>query len=328
MHLFDDIILRTENLKKYFPVRSQFLRRQIGWIRAVDGVDLQVKKGEILGLVGESGCGKSSLGKTILGIYQPTSGAVYFSGDRISQLPLRQIRPLRKKVQYVYQDPGASLDPWWSVGESLKEPLKIYEPISKSEMDERVRSILKAVGLEEDNARRYPHEFSGGQQRRIGLARALILNPSLIIFDEPTSGLDVSIQATILKLLAELKGRFELTYIFISHDLAVIRMISQRVAVMYLGKIVEEGKTQMIFNSPKHPYTQFLLSAIPQIGVKGQVGRLGKPIAGEPPDPQDLPPGCRFHPRCQSSNPICTQLEPKLMKVSDHHSVACHVGTF
>jgi oligopeptide/dipeptide ABC transporter ATP-binding protein len=324
METKNNIILKIENLKKFFPVKSEFLKRQIGWIKAVDGVDFEVKKGEIFGLVGESGCGKSTLGKTILGIYKPNDGTVYFEGNRISNLDISEISLIRKRIQYVYQDPGASLDPWWTIGKCLKEPLKIHEQLSNSEMEKKIKDILMAVGLEEDHIYRYPHEFSGGQQRRIGLARVLILNPSLIIFDEPTSGLDVSVQATVLKLFKQLKEQFDLTYISISHDLAVIRMMSYRVAVMYLGKIVEEGDTALIFGSPKHPYTQVLLAAIPRIQPERRFNKLDELIEGEIPNPQDIPTGCRFHPRCHKAKGICTEKEPQLIQMSDGRKVACH----
>ena len=319
------LILKTENLKKYFSVRSPHLKRHTGWIRAVDGVSLSIERGEIFGVVGESGCGKSTLGKTILGIFKPTAGDVFFNGKRISNLPFRQIRDVRKQIQYVYQDPGASLDPWWAIGRSLKEPLKIHEKLDTSEMANRVRNILRAVGLEEEHAHRYPHEFSGGQQRRIGLARVLIISPSLIIFDEPTSGLDVSVQATVLKLFQTLREEFRLTYLFISHDLAVIRIICNRVAVMYLGKIVEEGDTDLIFESPKHPYTEVLLAAIPSIEPEAESDRAGELIGGEPPTEQHLPSGCSFHARCSKAGKICTQQEPELVEIEDGQKVACHL---
>lgn len=325
MKISNDIILRVEGLKRFFSVKSKFLKRHIGWIRAVDGVDFEIERGEIFGLVGESGCGKSTLGKTILGIYKPNGGDVYFEGNRISNLSQKDMRAVRKKIQYVYQDPGASLDPWWTVGRSLKEPVKIHENLPNSEMNQKVKNILNAVGLEENHAQRYPHEFSGGQQRRIGLARVLILNPSLIIFDEATSGLDVSVQATILKLFKELKEEFGLTYIFISHDLAVIRMMSNRIAVMYLGRIVEEGDTALIFDTPKHPYTELLLAAIPVIQKKGNARRSEQIIKDEPPSPQNIPSGCRFHVRCQKKKEICTKEEPRVIEMGDGRRIACHL---
>jgi len=292
----------------------------------VDGVDLAIKKGEIFGIVGESGCGKSTLGKTILGVYRPTGGRVYFSGKEISNLSWEKIKTVREKIQYVYQDPGESLDPWWRVGKTLRESLVIHHGyLDTKEMDERVKSILKEVGLEQDHIYRFPHEFSGGQQRRLGLARILILNPSLIIFDEPTSGLDVSVQATILNFFKEIKEIHGLTYIFISHDLEVIRMMTERVGVMYLGKMVEDGHTELIFDSPRHPYTQLLLSAIPKIEPKVEDDQWENLIVGEPPDPQNIPLGCRFHPRCPQAKGTCADTEPELVEMSDGRKVACHV---
>lgn len=321
----DHPILEVRNLKKYFPVRSRYLRRNIGWLKAVDNVSLSIARGEIFGIVGESGCGKSTLGKTILGIYKPTEGEVYFDREKINNLPPEKIKNVRKKIQYVYQDPGASLDPWWRIGKTLREPLLIHEELSSTEMNEKVKSILKEVGLDEDHTYRFPHEFSGGQQRRLGLARILILNPSLIIFDEPTSGLDVSVQATILNFFKEIKGKYDLTYIFISHDLEIIRLMTDRVAVMYLGKIVENGDTELIFESPRHPYTQLLLSAIPIIRYKGEDDEMEKIIVGEPPDPQNLPSGCRFRPRCPYAKEICDREEPQIQKIVDGRYVACYL---
>jgi oligopeptide/dipeptide ABC transporter ATP-binding protein len=319
-----DMLLEVKELKKYFPITRGVLRRVVGWIKAVDGVSFAVPSGEIFGLVGESGCGKSTLGKTILGIYQPSAGAVCFQGRVISGLPAAEARRVRREIQYVYQDPGASLDPWWTVGRSLREPLHVHTRLSRAEIQARVAAVLTAVGLEPHHLRRYPHEFSGGQQRRLALARILILNPSLIIFDEPTAGLDVSVQATILRFFRELKDEFTLTYIFISHDLSIIRLMCHRVAVMYLGAIVETGPTEAIFQSPKHPYTQALLAAVPKPEVGPWEGVL---LQGEPPRPDDVPSGCRFRLRCPYAQPDpCARLEPRLEEIVPGHAVACHLA--
>lgn len=317
----EDVILQVKDLKKYFPVRSKLLKLHIGWIKAVDGVSFKIKKGEIFGVVGESGCGKSTLGKTILGIYQPNEGVILFKGRAISDLTQKKAQKVRKELQYVYQDAGISLDPSWLIGRTLREPLVIHTQLPRIEMEKRIRTILSTVGLKEDSLSRYPHEFSGGQQRRLGLARILSLNPSLIIFDEPTSGLDVSVQATILKLLKRLKSDFDLTYIFISHNLAVIRMMCQRLTVMYLGKLVEVGNTEEIFESPKHPYTKFLLAAIPEPGKRKEEVAL----KGEAPSPENLPSGCCFRPRCPFAEKICVEKEPQLQDIGDDHRVACHL---
>ncbi|MGD8500006.1 MAG: ABC transporter ATP-binding protein [Phycisphaerales bacterium] len=288
----------------------------------MDGVSFRVYKGESFGLVGESGCGKSTLGKTILGIYRPTEGSVVFKGQEITHLSKREIKKVRKDIQYVYQDPGSSLDPHWKVKRILSEPLVIHTSLSKRAIEKSIYELIEAVGLTRRQLALYPHEFSGGQQRRLGLARILCLNPTLIILDEPTSGLDVSVQATILKLFIELKNRFDLTYIFISHNLSVVRMMCQRLAVMYAGKIVEMGFKDSIFNNPVHPYTKALLAAIPVVGKKLQDDVS---LTGEPPNPSNFPSGCRFWPRCGYKMDICRSEEPELSENSKGRWISCHL---
>ena len=313
-------LLEIVDLVRHFPVRNAFGRR-IGWLRAVDGVSLEVWPGETLGLVGESGCGKSTLGKTVMGIYTPSAGDIRFGGREIGRLPKRERRKVAKDLQYVYQDPGASLDPRWKVVHSLHEPLKIHTALSRAEREREVRAILQAVGLPGAHLDLYPHELSGGQQRRVGLARILTLRPRLVILDEPTSGLDVSVQATVLKLFRSLQQTFALTYVFISHDLSVVRAMCSRIAVMYLGKIVELGETAAVFEKPRHPYTQSLLAAVPRIG--GRRVTLGFALEGEPPNPRDVPSGCRFRTRCPLAAEVCAAEEPPL-RVDDGQRVACH----
>jgi oligopeptide transport system ATP-binding protein len=315
-------LLEVVDLVRHFPVRNAFGRR-IGWLRAVDGVSLSVAPGETLGLVGESGCGKSTLGKTVMGIYTPTAGDIRFAGREIGRLARGERRAVAKDLQYVYQDPGASLDPRWKVLHSLHEPLKIHTRLSRVERDREVRAILTAVGLPDAHLDHYPHELSGGQQRRVGLARILTLRPRLVILDEPTSGLDVSVQASVLKLFRSLQQTFALTYVFISHDLSVVRAMCARIAVMYLGKIVELGDTAAIFERPRHPYTQSLLAAVPLIGAR----RISQDfrLAGEPPNPRDVPSGCRFRTRCPLAEDRCAVDEPALRLV-DGRAVACHVA--
>jgi oligopeptide/dipeptide ABC transporter ATP-binding protein len=313
-------LLEIVDLVRYFPLRNAFGRRT-AWLRAVDGVSLSVQPGETLGLVGESGCGKSTLGKTAIGIYTPTAGDIWFAGREIGRLPPRERRRVARDLQYVYQDPGASLDPRWKIVHSLHEPLKIHTRLSRTERAREVGAILSAVGLPDAHLDLYPHELSGGQQRRVGLARILTLRPRLVILDEPTSGLDVSVQASVLKLFRGLQETFALTYVFISHDLSVIRAMCARIAVMYLGKIVEHGDKTAIFEEPRHPYTQSLLAAVPRIG--GRRVTLDFALQGEPPDPRAVPSGCRFRTRCPLAQDVCAAEEPALREL-DGRRVACH----
>jgi oligopeptide/dipeptide ABC transporter ATP-binding protein len=314
-------LLELVDLVRHFPVRNAFGRRT-GWLRAVDGVSLAVGSGETVGLVGESGCGKSTLGKTVMGIHAPTAGDIRFAGRDIGRLAPRERRTIARDLQYVYQDPGASLDPRWKILHSLHEPLVIHTRLSRAERDREVRTILGAVGLPDAHLDLYPHELSGGQQRRVGLARILTLRPRMVILDEPTSGLDVSVQASVLKLFRSLQETFALTYVFISHDLAVVRTMCARIAVMYLGKLVEVGDTAAVFETPRHPYTRSLLAAVPRIG--GRRVTLDFVLEGEPPNPRDVPSGCRFRTRCPLVQDRCAVEEPLLREV-DGRQVACHV---
>jgi peptide/nickel transport system ATP-binding protein len=319
-------LLELDGLKVYFPIKSGIvLDRHIGDIRAVDDVSLTIKRGETLGLVGESGCGKSTVGRTILRLYKPTEGRIVFDGTDISQLNEQQLRPLRRRMQMVFQDPFASLNPRHSVGRIVGEPLRTHGLASRKEASGRVRELLQTVGLPQDAAGRYPHEFSGGQRQRIGLARALALNPDFIVADEPVSALDVSIQAQIINLFEQLQEEFQLTYLFIAHDLAVVRHISDRIAVMYLGTIVEVSPAMELYENPLHPYTISLLSAVPIPDPVVERQRESILLAGDLPSPANPPPACRFHTRCPFIQPTrCREEVPPLRKLSTGHEVACH----
>lgn len=315
-----ELILKAKNIKKFFPIKKGFFLRTVGQVKAVDDVSLEVRKGETLGLVGESGCGKSTLGRSLIRLYEPTSGEIEFENKDFLSLGGSELRQLRRDIQMIFQDPFASLDPRMTVGQILRQPFDIHDVGTSQERENRVKELLELVGLKPSHVNRYPHEFSGGQRQRICIARAIALNPRLMICDEPVSALDVSIQAQILNLLKDLQEKLGLTYIFISHDLSVIEYFCDRVAVMYLGKIVEIGTRDQIFSSPKHPYTQALLSAIPRVGEGKK--QMKKSLSGEVPSPINPPSGCTFHPRCNSCMKVCSEKTPSLLG-SGEQKAAC-----
>jgi len=323
----DAVLLRVENLVKYFPISQRaFFRRHASAVHAVDDVSFNLKRGETLGLVGESGCGKSTTGRTILQLYRPTSGAVFFDGVDLVKLKGQDLRKMRRRMQIIFQDPYASLNPRMTVGEIISDPLLVFNVAkSKKEILENVRSLLELVKLDPSFTNRYPHEFSGGQRQRIGVARALALHPELIVCDEPISALDVSIQAQVVNLLVELQQQFNLTYLFIAHDLSMVRLLCDRVAVMYLGVLVELSECDELYDNPLHPYTKALLSAVPIPDPIVEEKRQRIILRGEVPSPVNPPSGCRFHTRCPIAQPICTELVPEWREILPDHFVACHL---
>ncbi|MYF99609.1 dipeptide ABC transporter ATP-binding protein [Candidatus Poribacteria bacterium] len=321
-------LLEVKNLRKYFPIQKGILRRTIGHVKAVDGISFDVERGETLGLVGESGCGKTTASRCLLRLITPTSGNFTFGDEQINlaKLTNKQMRPFRRRIQMIFQDPQSSLNPRMTVADIVGEPLRVNRTVIRDKLQDRIVELLESVGLKSHDMRRYPHAFSGGQRQRIGIARALALNPELIVADEPVSALDVSVQAQILNLLAELREKFQLSYIFIAHDLSVVRHISDHVAVMYLGKIVEISDAETLYQSPKHPYTEALISAVPLPDPKEQRRRELISLEGDVPDPSQPPTGCHFHPRCRYATDICKQETPELREISTGAKVACHLS--
>jgi oligopeptide transport system ATP-binding protein len=316
-------ILEVHNLKKYFPVRTDFWGRPTAYLKAVDDISFSIRKGETLGLVGESGCGKSTTGRSIIHLYEPTAGEIFFNGKAVNKASVE--KHLRRDMQMIFQDPYASLNPRMTVGDIIGEPLDIHSLYARNERQHRIRDLLQLVGLNQEHANRFPHEFSGGQRQRVGIARALAVDPSFIVCDEPISALDVSIQAQIVNLLERLQEERGLTYLFIAHDLAMVKHISNRIAVMYLGKIVEIATSTDLYKNPQHPYTQALLSAIPipDPVVEGERKRIH--LTGDVASPINPPSGCHFRSRCQCAMPICSEQEPALVDARSGHMAACHL---
>ncbi len=327
MNMEKKLLLQVMNLKKYFPAsKGLFTNRQVRFVKAVDDVSFDVYDGETLGLVGETGCGKTTVARTILQLYHPTSGKIIFDGVDLSSLPENDLRKMRRRMQMIFQDPYASLNPRMTVGSIISAPLDVHTDLKRSEKQEKVQDLLKLVGLNPDFVNRYPHEFSGGQRQRIGIARALALSPDLVICDEPISSLDVSIQAQVVNLLEELQDRLGLTYIFVAHDLSMVRHISDRMVVMYLGKVMELADRNEIYLHPRHPYTKALMSAVPIPNPRKARDRQRIILKGDIPSPLNPPQGCNFNTRCPLAQDICFEKDPEYREIEPNHFVACHLA--
>lgn len=320
-----ETIVKISHIKKYFPIKGGVLKRTVGHVKAVDDVSLEIKKGETLGVVGESGSGKSTLGRVMLRLLEPTAGKIYFEGNDLSRLTQKQIRPYRRHMQIVFQDPFASLNTKMSVAELIEEPLLVQTSLTKKERKQKAVEMLEKVGLRPEDRLKYPHEFSGGQRQRISIARALVINPKFVVGDEPVSALDVSVQAQVLNLMADLQDEFGLTYLFIAHDLSVVKHISDRVAVMYLGRIAEVAPKKQLYDNPLHPYTQALLSSVPAVNVDHKREKIT--LTGDLPNPANPPSGCTFRTRCPEAHERCAVERPELHDMGQDHFVACHLYT-